>query len=111
MPRSIYLAFSNPVPGREDEFNDWFDNRHIPDWMQIEGLVSLQRFRRTVEQRSEGPHPWEYLIVYECEAADRVKVIEQLSRVSGTAIMPATTSMSGGGYACWFEAIGNQVTP
>jgi G:T-mismatch repair DNA endonuclease (very short patch repair protein) len=73
--------------------------------MKIDGLVSLQRFRRTKEQRSEGPHPWEYLIVYECEARDRVKVIEQLKKVSGTEIMPSTTALADGGYTCWFEEI------
>ena len=27
--RKIQLVYSNPVPGMEDEFNEWYSDRHV----------------------------------------------------------------------------------
>lgn len=29
--RHILLALTNPVPGQEDTFNDWYDAYHVPE--------------------------------------------------------------------------------
>jgi hypothetical protein len=41
---SKLLVFSNPVAGREDEFNDWYDNVHLKDLLAIPGVTSAERF-------------------------------------------------------------------
>ena len=38
------LVFTNPVEGREHEFHDWYDNVHIPDCLQIEGITAVTRY-------------------------------------------------------------------
>jgi hypothetical protein len=38
------LVFTNPVEGREEEFNDWYDNVHIPDTLRTEGFVAVTRY-------------------------------------------------------------------
>ncbi len=40
----IQIVFSNPAPGKEDEFNDWYDNVHVPELLAIPGFVSAQRY-------------------------------------------------------------------
>jgi hypothetical protein len=37
--RDLYLVFSNPVEGREDEYNAWYDEVHLPDVQRIPGVV------------------------------------------------------------------------
>jgi hypothetical protein len=30
--RNAFLVYANPVPGREVEFNDWYQNTHMGAW-------------------------------------------------------------------------------
>ena len=47
MAKHHLLAFPNPVAGREDEFNRWYDGQHLPDMLAVPGFVSGQRFALT----------------------------------------------------------------
>ena len=38
------IVFTSPVEGREDDFNDWYDNIHLQDFVGLPGVVSGQRF-------------------------------------------------------------------
>ena len=42
--RFIQVVFSNPVADREDEFNEWYDNVHIPELLAVPGMVSATRY-------------------------------------------------------------------
>ena len=39
------VVLTNPVAGREDEYNDWYSNRHLGDVIAIPGIVAAQRFK------------------------------------------------------------------
>ena len=45
--RKIQLVYSNPVPGMEDEFNEWYSSRHVHEILRVPGYLSAQRFRVT----------------------------------------------------------------
>jgi hypothetical protein len=49
--RHIHLAFANPAPGKEAEFEDWYENVHVPDLLKVEGYISGQRFRLSEKQK------------------------------------------------------------
>lgn len=38
------IVFASPAEGREDDFNDWYDNIHLQDFVALPGVVSGQRF-------------------------------------------------------------------
>lgn len=44
MATHIFDVHSNPVPGREDEYNDWYTNQHLSDVLASPGFVAAQRF-------------------------------------------------------------------
>lgn len=44
MRRFKMLVFSQPFPGREDEFNEWYTGRHLGDICALPGFTSAQRF-------------------------------------------------------------------
>ena len=56
-------------PSREDEYNDWYANTHIPDMLAGPGFVSARRYRR-VDQTATASQPSAYLAIYELEADD-----------------------------------------
>jgi len=33
--REIQLVNSNPVPGMEDEFNEWYSSRHVHEILRV----------------------------------------------------------------------------
>lgn len=59
----IYLLGSNPPPGREAEFNEWYDNVHIPMILKSPGMVRAARY----ELVGAGDGAPKYLAIYELE--------------------------------------------
>jgi len=51
MPSLLTLAFANALPGREDEFREWYATRHIRHALQVPALVSGQCLQRTLFQK------------------------------------------------------------
>ena len=66
MSENILVVLTNPVPGKEDEFNEWYTNIHIQEICQISGFKSAQRFKLGDAQLGpDGGH--RYLAIYEIE--------------------------------------------
>jgi hypothetical protein len=73
-----FMVFSNPVQGREQEYEEWYDNQHFRDLLAIPGFVAVQRFRLTEAQARPGEHPHQYLVVWEIETDDLAAVFEMI---------------------------------
>ena len=68
MPRYLYFAFSDcKDPARETEFNDWYSNTHIPDMLQVPGMIKATRWENA--DPLEGQRR-KYLALYELETDD-----------------------------------------
>ena len=69
--RFIQVVFSNPAEGKDDEFNEWYDNVHIPELLAVPGMLSAQRYALHDAKiyRMEGGKPPEhrYCLIYEME--------------------------------------------
>ena len=48
--RNAFLVYANPVPGREVEFNEWYQNTHMGDLVQRPGFIGAQRFRNQLNE-------------------------------------------------------------
>jgi len=69
--RTILLEETNSVPGRDDEYNDWYSNQHLADLLAIPGFEAAQRFVLNPEKRfTDSPdHPYRYVALYEFEGS------------------------------------------
>ncbi len=68
MGRYRLFAFSDcKDPAREEEFNDWYDNMHIPDMLEVPGMISATRW---VSAESKKGQQRKYLAMYELETDD-----------------------------------------
>jgi len=71
--RYAMLVFANPVPGLENDFNDWYTTTHMGDLVQLPGWMGAQRFRIV---SSLNPRPTRegyrhgYLIIWDQEGTD-----------------------------------------
>jgi hypothetical protein len=68
MAKTIVLVFTNCAdPAREKEFNDWYDNTHVPDVLETPGFVSCTRYELIGDP---GPGQGKFLAIYEVESDD-----------------------------------------
>ncbi len=69
MAKHLMIVFSNAVPGREDEFHDWYSNRHIRDVVdKLDGFATAQRFELSDTQiEGEQMPPQRYMAIYEVD--------------------------------------------
>lgn len=68
MARYLLFAFSDcKDPAREAEFNDWYDNTHLPDMLGVPGMIKATRWMSA--EPLEGQHR-KYLALYELETDD-----------------------------------------
>ena len=69
--RCIQIVFSNPVEGKDDEFNEWYDNVHIPELLAVPGMLSAQRYDlrdAEIYHLQDGRPPEQrYCLIYEME--------------------------------------------
>lgn len=88
-----WVALSTPVPGRERELEHWYDPRHIPDCLALDGFVAAQRFR--VEEQPQGIDvpAWKVMVVYDIESDDIGATLAQIPKVVRTPAMPITDAL------------------
>jgi hypothetical protein len=53
MTKSIWMVTTRcSDPSREDEFNRWYDEVHLPDLLKVPGLAAAERYR--LHERAPG---------------------------------------------------------
>ena len=77
-----FFVLTNPVEGREDEYNDWYSNRHLSDIVAIPGFSAAQRF--ALRTMLVGDFPQKYLAIYELDVADLPAALAAVDVISQT---------------------------
>jgi hypothetical protein len=94
VPQYRLLVATNPLPGRDDEYNDWYSNRHLDEVLRVvDGCLAAQRFR--VVDPEAGAH--RYYALYEFEADSAQAVRDALDR--GTPSMEVSPSVDMAGVS------------
>ena len=58
------LVFTNAVEGRDEEFNRWYDEVHLPEVLALPAFSAAERFR-LAEAQMFGEQRFRYLAIYE----------------------------------------------
>jgi hypothetical protein len=68
MAKYLLFAFSDcKDPKKEKEFNDWYDNMHMPDMLEVPGFIRATRWVSADKKENEIR---KYLAMYELESDD-----------------------------------------
>jgi hypothetical protein len=68
MAKYLLIVFSDcKEPAREKEFNDWYSNMHVPDMLEVPGMIRATRWMSAEPERSQHR---KYLALYEMETDD-----------------------------------------
>ena len=57
-------------PSKEKEFNDWYNEVHVPDVLQVPGIVKMTRYENVVPGEGDA----KYLALLEVEADEGLDV-------------------------------------
>jgi hypothetical protein len=73
MIEALLVVLTNAMPGRDDDFNDWYTNVHTRDALRFRGSLAQQRFKLSREQVQDYPNGFvaKYLALYEVYDAVR----------------------------------------
>jgi epsilon-lactone hydrolase len=98
MARFTYTVLSCAVPGREDEFIDWYANRHLVDVLKMPGVLSGKLFKLDFHRVYDLDAPrWTLMSIYELEGDDPEAIVDRIKAASGSPEMPSTDSLTKAG--------------
>lgn len=98
MARFILVAMSRPVEGREDEYNRWYDEVHVPDVCAVPGVIGARRYDRQPMTSAEAAP---YMAIYDVEADDPATVLAELSRRIGAGEIGMSDAMDRSSVTMW----------
>jgi hypothetical protein len=80
MGRYKLVVLSNPVKGREAEYNDWYSNQHLDDVVAIPGFASALRLKHLTPV--SGEFDLKYLAIYDMDAEDPQAALSALTKAT-----------------------------
>jgi hypothetical protein len=105
MPKYKLVVMTKPVEGREQDYNDWYQNLHLRDLLAIDGFKSAQRFRLK-QAVVPNPPPLPYLAVYEIETNDIDATIKELIARATTGRIAVSDALSNETFCAAYEEFG-----
>jgi hypothetical protein len=66
---------SRAIPGRDAEYNRWYDEIHVKEVLALPGFLSCQRYTRMAEG---SPADGEYVALYEVETDNPQVLLQSL---------------------------------
>lgn len=95
MKKSYLLIYTNPMPGREAEYNDWYNNVHLKEVCAVPGFISAQRFKLDpVQMHQDQNH--RYLAIYEIEHGQEEQALENLLKAAPSFQNPGCADLENG---------------
>lgn len=77
------LFIANDVkPGREKDFNYWYQTQHLDERLGIPGFLSARRYKAV-----KGEADREYLATYETESSDTLKAHQYMKRLNDPTVL------------------------
>jgi len=95
----ILVVPSAGLPGREHEYNTWYDNEHLADVCAIPGIVAGRRYDAL--PNSPMPPPAPYLAIYEIEAEEPGAAIAEIQRRAGAGEMTISPALDTNSAPMW----------
>ena len=79
MPKAIMFVQSSPShPDREDEYNAWYSDVHIPEVCAVDGITGASRYKLS-DVTPLGPDAHRYAAVYELDSDDLKGVFGEIA--------------------------------
>jgi hypothetical protein len=97
------VAFSSPLQGKEEAFNKWTQDIHIPEVVSAYGFTGAQRFKLGMALAGNSQP---YMTIYEIETDD---IGKSLGEVGAKATTRSDAIDYGSATAIVYEEVGTRV--
>ncbi|WP_216893040.1 DUF4286 family protein [Nocardia alni] len=95
------MVISRPLAGREEDFNTWYRDVHVPDMLAIDGVKSCTRQRLLLSDGKPAEHT-EYVALYEIDGDAQAVMQEMSARVrDGRATLSDAMNPAGAKVSVW----------
>ncbi|MGO9103190.1 MAG: hypothetical protein ACLP9Y_28510 [Mycobacterium sp.] len=109
MARNVFVVLTNPIADADQAFNEWYDTTHIPQVLDVPGVVAAQRYAISEVNVPDDqelpavlpPPTHRYMVIYELDREPDQVMQEFLARVMkgklalGEALDLSTISLTG----------------
>ncbi|MET0377989.1 MAG: hypothetical protein ABW049_03275 [Spongiibacteraceae bacterium] len=93
MAKATMIVFATAHPGKTEELDQWYDQRHIPDLLSVPGLVEAKRYDVRTLKMPEGCPKFDFLALYSMEGEDINTIVGAAAARMGTPDMPASPAL------------------
>ena len=108
MAKCKLIALTTPLPGKEAEFHDWYQNAHLPELCTIAGLQGAQRYPLVAKMMGSDENPW--LAIYDIEVDDPMSFMASMGALAGSGKMtPPIYQDMATTYTALFSEYGERV--
>ncbi len=111
MTRATLAVYTNPSdPSRDEEFNSWYNEVHLPDVLAVDGFVAATRFRVAgAGIGGDGEVPHRYVALYEIESDDPHATLNALVAASPSMRMSDVLQMDPMPVMMLFEQVSERI--
>ena len=108
LERWVNLVENNADPEREPQFNDWYDNMHLPDALRTPGFVRARRYERHEFRDGRA----QYLAMYEIDSADIAETMRVRRAIREEEVKKgrASTSFPNLSFSLWRDVLWKQLS-
>jgi hypothetical protein len=109
-PLYYWMVLSNPAPGKEKEFNTWYDRIHAPYLIAEGDFVWAQRFE-LVKRGTPGLETRQYMVIFAIETNDLKGTLAAVDKHLGLPRNVQSASLDGSSLqSVTWEALGPPTT-
>ena len=104
------VALTTPLPGKEDEYHDWYNNVHLPELVNGLGMLGASRYELVAKM--SGADANTYLAIYDVETDDPAGFLGKVGAFAQSGGMTMSDSQDpAAGYTAFFKALGDRFEP
>lgn len=105
MGKYVMVVQSQAKPGRDDEYNQWYDDVHFAHVCAIPGVKSGRRFEAVPSTPSIGKPGLRYLAIFEIEAEDPNSVVSELRTRAADGTMDISEALDSESVVSWLYKV------
>ncbi len=99
MAKYNMVVQSQAKPGRDDDYNAWYDNQHFGDICALPGVTGGRRLEQAMTLAGEPG--LKYLAIYEIETDDIGAVMAEMGRRGAAGEMPQSDALDMPSAVLW----------
>jgi hypothetical protein len=99
MVKYVMVVQSNAAPGRDDDYNTWYDTIHMQDICDLPGVKSGRRFEAT--PLAMGPAGQPYLSIFEIETDDPGAFMAEMGKRAADGTIRQSDALDPSSVALW----------